>query len=133
LSPKLDEVWKSPGFFLELKPIPGALEAVAEIAELNDAAICSRCFLDSPTCESEKKAGVRKYMGREWVKRLILVRDKTRIKGEILIDDCYPQEGIYKPEWEQVLYTHPWNEKLTGIRRITWQNWKRVLPELASD
>jgi 5'-nucleotidase len=130
--PKLDAVWKLPGFFRDLEPIPGALEAVLEIARTNHITICSRPFLDSETCESDKKASIRKYLGRDLTKRLGLIRDKTEVRGDILIDDYVNQKtGFYTPTWEHVLYTQPWNLQDTQKRRLTWQNWKQVLPELA--
>jgi 5'-nucleotidase len=131
LVPKLEKVWKSQGLFLRLAPISGALEAIEGISRNNDVLICSRPFLDSPFCESEKKEWIRAYLGREWAKRLVLVRDKTRIRGELLIDDHPGQEkGAYTPDWEHVLYTQPWNIQDTQRRRLTWENWKQVLPEL---
>jgi 5'(3')-deoxyribonucleotidase len=133
---QLDEVWKSPGLFFDLEPVMGALEGVELMSESCDVLICSKPFTDNPSCEQEKKLWLRKYLGREWAKRLCLIADKTRLRGDFLIDDHATPElvgdrpGEFKPEWEHVVYTRPWNFNVTGKRRLTWSDWRQVLPEL---
>ena len=38
---------------------------------------------------------VENHLGKDWINRLILTRDKTMINGDVLIDDKINITGIY--------------------------------------
>jgi 5'(3')-deoxyribonucleotidase len=128
----LHQVWITPGLFARAKPFPGAIEALAEMSEGVNMFICSTPRWDNPTCIADKRASIFKYFGREWLenRRLYLVDDKTMIFGQYLIDDKSEIKGARFPFWEHILYDRPWNQHVQGKRRMTWQNWREVLPEL---
>lgn len=122
------DIYHSPNFFLSLKPIPGAIEALHEIQELgHEVYICTSPLTEYENCIFEKYLWVDKYFGREWVKKLIVTKDKTLVHGDILVDDRPEILGLVKPSWEHVLYTQPYNKSIEGKRRLTWANWKEVL------
>lgn len=126
----INNVWATPGFFYSLKAFPGSKEALNEIVKYADVAICTSPYTESSTCAQEKWQWVEENLGQEWLKRLIITKDKTRVAGNILIDDKPEVTGARKPTWEHVLYTQPWNSQISGKRRLTWENWREVLSEL---
>ena len=127
----VSQVWASPGLFYGLKPLPGALEAIEEIKRtVRDVAICTSSPSKNRYAAQEKYEWVRDNLDSDWLKRLIITQDKTRIFGDILIDDKPKISGAQNPSWEHVLYTHPWNVGVSHLRRLTWDNWRGVLTEL---
>lgn len=128
---KISQVWMSRGLFYGLKPLSGALESIEEIRRLaKDVAICTSPTSKNRYASQEKYEWVRDNLGSDWLKNLVLTRDKTRIKGDILIDDKPEIFGAQEPIWEHILYTHPWNVGVKNLRRLTWNNWREVLIEL---
>ena len=78
-------------------------------------------------CVLEKYHWVSEHLGPDWINNIILTRDKTIVRGDILIDDIPEPKGIEKPEWEHVLFDSPYNRHITGKRRMTWDNWRSIL------
>ena len=79
-------------------------------------------------CVLEKYQWVEKYLGYGFTKKLILTRDKTLVRGDMLIDDKPEITGIQKPVWEHIIYDFPYNRHITGNRRIVrWKNWRKIL------
>jgi len=127
IRPYFEQAWKSPGLFSMCEPIPGALEAIAHLSKIGRVFFCSTPRWDNPTCIADKRELIRKYFGEEYVKRLSLVDDKTGVQGDMLIDDKPKIRGEWKPLWEHILYTRPWNKSVEGKRRLNWQNYREVL------
>ena len=125
----VQEIYHGPGFYQNLPPIPGALEALREIKNSNNSVLlCTSPMLPKyENCVLEKYHWVYKHLGEEWVYNIVLTKDKTIIKGDILIDDMPEVNGTEKPEWEHVLYDQPYNRRINGKRRLTWNNWREVL------
>jgi 5'-nucleotidase len=70
---------------------------------------------------------VEKNLGPDWVKRVILTKDKTLVKADFLIDDKPEITGAEAvPVWEHILYDRPYNRG-ANRKRLTWANWKEVL------
>jgi glycosyltransferase involved in cell wall biosynthesis/5'(3')-deoxyribonucleotidase len=75
-----------PGFFENLAPMQGALEAVKEMEEEGwQLYICSAPIKHSPHCAQEKINWITKHLGEEWVDRIILCQDKVSCCLECLI------------------------------------------------
>jgi 5'(3')-deoxyribonucleotidase len=86
------------GFFLELEPLPGAIESIKYLVEIgHDVRFLSRPSTKNYNCYSEKAYWISKFLGPEWVDKLILSCDKSIVKGDILIDD---QGGFGQEEFE---------------------------------
>ena len=79
--------WSIPGFFKKLKPIPGSIESVKELALKYDVWFLSRPSFKNTHSYTEKADWVNKHFGYEMQKKLILGGDKSLLKGRILIDD----------------------------------------------
>jgi len=77
------------GFFLNLKPVKGAIIAVRALISSNDYDVY---FLTAPSTRNpfsytEKRVWIEKYFGYEATKRLIICSNKSLLKGHYLIDD----------------------------------------------
>jgi 5'-nucleotidase len=75
------------GFFIELEPLPGAIEAYLKLSALHDVWILTAPSILNPMSYAEKNYWVRKYLGEECVKKLIMCPNKSLLKGDYLIDD----------------------------------------------
>ncbi len=76
-----------PGIFGKMKPLPGAIDAYRELAELFDTYILSTAPWENPSAWSDKLEWVKKYLGDVALKRLIISHHKELNCGDYLIDD----------------------------------------------
>lgn len=123
------EIIDRPYFYGSLPPIAGGREALESLLGLgHDVRICTSPSLSNYTgCVFGKFAWIHRYLGREWLHRLILTKDKTVVAGNVLVDDKPVISGVAKPAWEHVLYDQPYNRNIAERRRITWNNWREIL------
>jgi 5'-nucleotidase len=120
LRPLIESIYLAPNFYRNLKPIRGSLEALMHLSEKNDLFICTSPLSNYANCVGEKYDWVMNWMGKDWVKRIILCKDKTLVRGDLLIDDNPKPEGTLSPTWEHRLYTQPYNSSVRGKKRISW-------------
>lgn len=128
LKPLVVEILLEPGFFREMIPVPGAIDALIEMQKMDlEVFICSSPLSSYKNSTLEKYEWVEINLGYEWVKRVILTKDKTIVTADILIDDKPAITGVANPpSWEHILYDRPYNRK-ANKRRITWDTWKLIL------
>lgn len=128
LRPLVDEILFESSFFEEMTIMPGAKEALEEMdARGLEVFICTSPLSAYSHCVLEKYKWVENILGPAWVKKIILTKDKTIVKADILIDDKPEVTGVEKePSWEHILYDRPYNRGINK-RRITWENWKDIL------
>ncbi len=83
-----------------------------------------------PYAPSEKYRWVSKHFGNRMLEWLIMTPAKPIVHGDILIDDR--PEILFEDmaDWEHVLYDKSYNQDIATKRRLTWENWREVLPEL---
>lgn len=81
---RLDEV---PGIFAQMKPMPGAIEAMHELHKHFDLYILSTAPWNNPSAWSDKLKWVTTHLDNIFHKRLIITHCKNLCKGEYLIDD----------------------------------------------
>jgi len=128
LQPLVEEIYLAKGFYLNLPPIEGSLEALSELASRGDEIyICTSPLLSNPFCVQEKYDWVINHLGKDWTKRMIVSKDKTIVSGDFLIDDKPDVKGVQQPTWEQILYSQPYNAQVNSKRRMTWRNWKSII------
>uniref|UniRef100_A0A8D2IP20 5', 3'-nucleotidase, cytosolic n=1 Tax=Urocitellus parryii TaxID=9999 RepID=A0A8D2IP20_UROPR len=135
LQDKVASVYEAPGFFLDLEPIPGALEALREMNAMPDTEvfICSSPLLKFDHCVGEKYRWVERHLGPQFVERIILTRDKTVVLGDLLIDDKDTIQGLEEtPSWEHILFTCCHNQHLalppSRRRLLSWSdNWREII------
>ncbi|RVE55655.1 hypothetical protein OJAV_G00234040 [Oryzias javanicus] len=136
LCEKAISIWESEGFFMDLEPLPGGVEAVKEMARMDDTDvfICTSPIKHYRHCPCEKvspaptagpspppstsaaclpvRLGAR-HLGPDFLEQVVLTRDKTLVSGDILIDDKPDISGVEpKPAWEHVLFTACHNQHL---------------------
>lgn len=75
------------GFFLDLEPIPGSIESFLFLSQIHDVWILTAPSYMNPLSYAEKNVWVKKHLGAEFVKRLIICPNKSLLKGDYLIDD----------------------------------------------
>jgi 5'-nucleotidase len=128
LKPWVTEILLEADFFEAMTPVQGAKEALHEMeASGFEVFICSSPFNAYSNCVLEKYKWVEKFIGPEWVKKIILTKDKTLVKADLLIDDKPVITGVEShPSWEHILYDRTYNHHINK-RRVTWENWKDVL------
>ena len=125
---QVKEIYRSPGFFSKLPPIPGGIEAVKEmIATGYDISICTSPIMSYENCVLEKYKWIDKHLGRDVVRKIVMTRDKTLVRGDFLIDDNPVIIGSCKPEWEHILFTQPYNKDFPQRRIDNWNMWKEIL------
>ncbi|XP_072916348.1 5'(3')-deoxyribonucleotidase, mitochondrial-like [Hemitrygon akajei] len=135
LREKAVSIWESKNFFIELDPLPGAVEAVKEMANMKntDVFICTSPIRKYDHCPFEKYAWVEKHLGKEFLELMVLTLDKTLISGSLLIDDKPDISGVEPhPEWEHILFSacHNMHVQLRapGRRLQSWaDDWKLLL------
>ena len=130
LKPLVTEIVREPGFFRNMMPIEGGREALTEMDSMGiEVFICTSPLSAYKNCVLEKFEWVEQALGPQWVKRIILTKDKTLVKADILIDDKPEITGVEtSPGWEHILYDRPYNRGVNKMR-VTWANWKSVLGE----
>jgi len=122
------EIYCAPGFYRNLPLIKGGKEAIQEMKQKeHDVFLCTSPLSSYENCVLEKYEWVDERLGRDWAKRLIVTKDKTLIRGDILIDDNPTPKGVLTPTWEHVIYDFPYNRHVKDKRRLTWQNWEEIL------
>lgn len=122
------DIIRSKNFFKDLPLMPGATEALNYMIEGGyDVRICTRIPRSFEHCIPEKFAWILSYFGDEFTQRVIMTKDKTMIRGNILIDDMPNIIGVCTPEWEHILYDQPYNKDIKGKKRITWKDYKHIL------
>lgn len=120
------------GFYRNLEPIPGALEAAAALKDLARSGKLSVFILTAPmtrhaTCAQEKVAWVEHYLGPWWVDGMCIIRDKTRVNATYLVDDKPDVTGSMTPTWEHIVFEAPYNRDVNRKRLTHWANWKTEL------
>uniref|UniRef100_A0A670Y3X8 5',3'-nucleotidase, mitochondrial n=1 Tax=Pseudonaja textilis TaxID=8673 RepID=A0A670Y3X8_PSETE len=125
LSEKAISIWESKNFFMELNPLPGAVEALKEMAELEatEVFICTSPIKKYRYCPYEKFAWIEKHFGHEFLEHVILTRDKTIVSGHVLIDDRGQKHVLFTACHNKHLQLPP-----SCHRLHSWaDDWKAIL------
>ncbi|MFY8283424.1 5' nucleotidase, NT5C type [Pseudoalteromonas sp. SSMSWG5] len=110
------------GFFANLQPIPNAVESVFELSKSNEVYILTAPSIHNPLSYVEKRVWVEKWLGIEFVERLIISPNKGLFHGDILIDDHSDGNG-------QELF----QGKLIHFGSGQYPTWAVVLTELTTN
>lgn len=125
---KVIEIQTAPGYIRSLPMKPGAREALNEMVVAgHDVRICTTVQLNYKNCVLEKFLWVEDNLGPEWVKKIIMTRDKTMVRGDFLIDDRPQIEGSMTPTWEHVVWDYSYNRHIEARRLSSWSEWQHVL------
>ncbi|GBG24503.1 5'3'-deoxyribonucleotidase, cytosolic type [Hondaea fermentalgiana] len=124
------------GFFANLPAIPGGVDAVRAMDSIPgiNVILCTSPLSNYQYVLQEKFAWVEKHLGKPWIKKIVLTKDKTVVNGRILIDDRPEIKGsVHPPPWEHVLFAQPYNAHIRGKRRLaSWHgdDWRRLIISL---
>lgn len=88
-----------------MDPIPGAVEAFTELAQLFDIYVLSTAAWANPSSWSDKLLWVQHHLGNDAKKRLILTHRKDLLHGDYLVDDVYrPDRGADRFQGELIVF-----------------------------
>ena len=129
------DVVAEPGFYASLEPYEGAVAALKAMANYPkvDVRIVTSPHPTCPgQCSNEKYDFVVKHLGKDWVDRLIIARDKTVVLGDFLIDDKPKITGSNSnPTWKQVHFLQSYNREVVSQSNAKtmakWNDWKSTL------
>jgi 5'-nucleotidase len=121
-----------PGFFRDLTPMDGALQALLEMeSEGLKVLLVTNVVKGSSTCAQDKIQWIKHWLGERWLDRLVICQDKTKIRGDLLIDDkpFIEQDSVTRSTavWKQVVFTAPYNKHLELPRLNVWSDWRSTL------
>ena len=131
--PDLRRITGAEGFIANVPPMEGFVQAMHEMAAASyDVRICTSPMSQYHPNIKEKYDWVLKHFDKEWLDRIILAKDKTLIRGNLLIDDNHDVKGAHTPMWTQVIFDRPYSSTAPPeIRRLArWPNWKTDLEGL---
>jgi 5'-nucleotidase len=115
---RLDEV---PEIFSLMEPLEGAIDAYRELSEKFDTYILSTAPLENPSAWSDKLEWVKKHLGQEAYKRLILSHNKHLNHGDYLVDDRL-KNGVDKFRGEHIHFA-----------TFRFPDWKTVVEYLITE
>lgn len=95
------KLYHMPGFYADLPPIPGAVESFKKLCEFYEVYILTAPSWENPSCYTDKRLWVEKYLGDSAFKRLIISNDKSLFTGKALIDDRL-KYGVTKFKGEHI-------------------------------
>ena len=109
---KEDEI---PNLFRQMKPMKDAIESFISLSKVYDIYILSTAPWENPSAWSDKLEWVKRYLGEEAYKRLILSHHKNLHHGDFLIDDR-TKNGAGEFKGELILFG---SDKFPNWRTIT--------------
>lgn len=120
-----------PNFFLGMKAIPGAIEGITRLLEEgHNIRVCTSQLTKNPYCLQEKYDWLQHH-APSLIRRLIITKDKTLVRGDILIDDKPRITGSLVPTWQHVIFDQPYNRHVEGPR-MSWDKIDEFLAYLAT-
>jgi len=95
------KLYHMPGFYSDLEPMPGAIEAFEKLCDKYEVYILTAPSWENPSSYTDKRLWVEKYLGEKAYKRLIISNDKSLFSGKALIDDR-TKYGVTKFKGEHI-------------------------------
>jgi 5'-nucleotidase len=129
------------GFYTSMDPIDGAISALKDIEDncmdFIEPFICTSPEVEFQDlmCHSEKVQWNENFLSPFWVKRTIITKDKTMIRGHFIIDDKPEIKGALNPMWQQIHYKQPYTPKDAKMV-FDWSEWndlREVLRDVRED
>jgi 5'(3')-deoxyribonucleotidase len=109
------KLYHMPGFYLDLPLIEGAKSAFELLSKHFEVYILTAPSWENPSCYTDKRLWVEKYLGDAAYKRLIISNDKSLFHGRALIDDR-TKYGVTKFQGEHI---HFGTEKFPDWNSVT--------------
>lgn len=133
----IEKVISSERFFADLPPIEGGIAALNRlVAEGHEVRICTAPYHKAMhNCVNGKVEWVERYLGTEWLKCTIVSRDKTLVRGDVLVDDKPNITGAMDRPWKHILFKDTRNSDDTQAWHWMhgWDELDDLLEKLESD
>ena len=121
-----DNLHRVPGFYRDLKPLPGAIDAFKKLSKHYDVYIASTPSWSNPSCWIDKRLWVQEYLGADAYKKLILTSNKGLLKG--CDDDGFAYTLIDDNTWNGVLdFTGHHIHFGTDVNAMNWDDVLKLL------
>lgn len=131
-----------PGFFRNLEPCLGSIEAFNEMVWMgHEVVICTTPLPGDHRirCMEEKRAWIIEHLGKTAAETVVFSDNKTEIESDVIIDDkphlTVGQACIRFKHW--LIVDHPYNRSLPKMEhypvgRINgdWSNWREEFAKL---
>ena len=114
----------SDDFWRKVKPIPNSQKYLKKIIDDgNKGKIVTATHYASYKVKVE---WILEYFPFIHWKDIIVAHDKSMIKGDYLIDDCY--DNLIGGDWKKICFNQPWNEKYDDKKHdvIRVHDWKEI-------
>ena len=130
----IDPYFNRPGFFRDLEPVEGAVEAMSTLRDRgHDIVIVSAP--SGGTSASDKYAWIDEHLPWLGRKNVFMGSRKTLVRGDVLIDDSAATLTAWHAIWRRSnhlpsplppLFTiaYPWNEGIPPHVALRAQSWK---------
>jgi 5'(3')-deoxyribonucleotidase len=100
-------------------PINNAINGIKELVNFNYEVVICTSPIQTSGCHSAKWDWVKKNLGDQLAKSMIIVHDKTLIHGNHLLDDKAYISGINTPTWKHIVYKQEYNSSVPN-KRFSW-------------
>jgi len=129
----ITHIFNYENFYADIPEIPGAMDALKQMdAEGHNVSLVTSPWWYNNTCLEDKKNWVKNHLGEEWMDSLIITKDKTKIRGDFLIDDkpeIHGRYDVHQRQWIHILFDQPYNRQIDRPRLEDWSQWKPLLQE----
>jgi len=110
---------QSPGFARNLKPYPGAIEAVKKLAEYHEVCFVTADWRGSPTWVFDRNHWLTDHFG-PLGKKVVHTSHKYRVCGNVLIEDKPANIHQWAPRQKgsAILFDRPYNRSYTDDQGV---------------
>lgn len=122
------DIFREPGFFADIPPMPGALDVMQRLCARHRVYIASAAT-EFPTCFAEKMDWLARYVPQIPVPRYIFCGEKFALDVDYLVDDT--PAHFLGLRGTGLLFHAPHNRKESRYRRVMrWETLEAAIDEL---
>lgn len=115
---RMFDILREPDLYKDVKPIPGALEAIQYLRTLHRVVFATSCVKGMADQKWEWLEANGALPRRYSHKDLVVTTDKALIQGDVIIDDS--MEHCLAFNGGAVLFDQPWNRDTNLADHSTW-------------
>lgn len=113
----LFSILRRPGFFFDLEPLPGALEAVRTLLD-HEHHVVIASLPSGPDSARDKMLWLKKHLPEIPENDVMLGGHKIKLHADVFVDDAPHYIADYKKKWPDAFVTgiaHPYNEPVSHV------------------
>lgn len=109
-------------FYETMEPIDSkVIPTLKRLNETHNIFLCTAPPASNHLAMQEKVNWIVKHLGKEWLNRLIVSRDKTVVHGDLLIDDKPEITGVNpNPTWKHIVFERQYNKNTDKPKLNQW-------------